>query len=102
MYQRPEGRSAPVCGPARLVLVRDLPQLGPTPFLPTAAGGLAAAWAPPSCCASALPMAPCSTSPDAAPADLGPLLRPAPDDALTALAVGPFVNSARHEGMGSL
>jgi putative SOS response-associated peptidase YedK len=27
-----------------------------------------------------------------------PLLRPAPDDALTALAVGPFVNSARHEG----
>ena len=39
-------------------------------------------------------------SPDAAPADLLSLLRPAPDEALTALAVGPFVNSARREGPG--
>jgi putative SOS response-associated peptidase YedK len=31
-------------------------------------------------------------------ADLPALLRPARDDALMALAVGPFVNSARHEG----
>jgi putative SOS response-associated peptidase YedK len=37
---------------------------------------------------------------DATPADLVPLLRPAPDDGLAALAVGPFVNSARHEGPG--
>jgi putative SOS response-associated peptidase YedK len=28
------------------------------------------------------------------------LLRPAPDDTLAAVAVGPFVNSARHEGPG--
>jgi putative SOS response-associated peptidase YedK len=39
-------------------------------------------------------------APDAAPADLLPLPRPAPDDALAALAVGVFVNSARHEGPG--
>jgi putative SOS response-associated peptidase YedK len=37
---------------------------------------------------------------DAAPSDLLPLLPPAPDDALAAVAVGPFVNSARHEGPG--
>jgi putative SOS response-associated peptidase YedK len=36
--------------------------------------------------------------PSAAPADLPALLRPAPDDALTAAAVSGFVNSARHEG----
>jgi putative SOS response-associated peptidase YedK len=36
--------------------------------------------------------------PAAAPADLLALLRPAPDDALTAAAVSAFVNSARHEG----
>jgi putative SOS response-associated peptidase YedK len=36
----------------------------------------------------------------ATPAGLLALLRPAPDDALAALAVGPFVNSARHEGPG--
>ena len=38
--------------------------------------------------------------PDATPPDLFPLLRPAPDDALTALAVGMLVNSACHEGPG--
>jgi putative SOS response-associated peptidase YedK len=38
--------------------------------------------------------------PDITPADLLGLLRPTPDDALSALAVGPFVNSARHEGPG--
>ena len=39
-------------------------------------------------------------APDAAPANLVPMLRPAPDDALAAVAVGPYVNSARHEGPG--
>ena len=36
--------------------------------------------------------------PSAAPADLLSLLRPAPDDALTAMPVSAFVNSARHDG----
>jgi putative SOS response-associated peptidase YedK len=36
--------------------------------------------------------------PSAAPSDLLVLLRPAPDDALTAAAVSAYVNSARHEG----
>ena len=38
--------------------------------------------------------------PGAPVADLTALLRPAPEDALTPLAVGPFVNSALHEGPG--
>jgi putative SOS response-associated peptidase YedK len=39
-------------------------------------------------------------TPDTTPTEMLTLLRPAPDDALTALAVGPLVNSARHEGPG--
>jgi putative SOS response-associated peptidase YedK len=38
--------------------------------------------------------------PSTALADLLSLLRPAPDDALTATPVSAFVNSARHEGPG--
>jgi putative SOS response-associated peptidase YedK len=36
----------------------------------------------------------------AAPAELLALLRPVPDDALTATPISAFVNSARHEGPG--
>jgi hypothetical protein len=39
-------------------------------------------------------------NPSTVPADLLSLLRPAPDDALTATPVSAFVNSARHEGPG--
>jgi putative SOS response-associated peptidase YedK len=35
---------------------------------------------------------------DATSAELSPLLRPAPDDLLAAVPVGPYVNSARREG----
>jgi putative SOS response-associated peptidase YedK len=39
-------------------------------------------------------------NPASVPVQLLPLLRPASDDALTAMAVRPFVNDARHEGPG--
>jgi putative SOS response-associated peptidase YedK len=40
--------------------------------------------------------------PSAPPADLLSLLRPAPEEALTATPVSAFVNSARHEGPGCI